>query len=295
MNRLLLALFVSTVSLIAAAGDMLYLPSCRCDARDPYDQGPVMPQGKYKGLCQDTCYYRSIVLLPSDNPNLFKVANIRHAGYFYTAEIPTDAIDQVLWHVVEAPNVFNFPAGHTEMRWKLKTPLTLTPQVPGKGTVTQVKDLIFSIEGAFPDGVEFNLLTSGMKGDYVIAYRIRTIDDLVPETIQGSPFKDVEQHIVKLTDDQRKVMLKRALEYANASGSFQIYHSLHKNCSTEAFENVLDVAISRPKSNTKSMDMVYPVWNDRALQERKVWGGKAPNLSEELKNGPGAHVAPAAR
>ncbi len=272
---------------------MLYSPSCRCDARDPYDQGPVMPQGKYKGTCQDTCYYRNMVLLPSDNPEIFKVANVRHVGNFYTAEIPVDAIQEVLWQIVEAPNDFNFPAGHTEMRWKLKAPLSLTPQIAGKGTATTVNDLIFSMEGAFPEGVQFSLLTSGIKGDYVIAYRLRTIDDLVPETLQNPIFKDVAQHLLKLSDAQRRTLLKQALEHANASGPFQIYHSFNKNCSTEAFENVLDVAIGHAKSATKKIDMVYPNWNPRALKDRQVYDKQAPNLSEELAGS--SRLAPAAR
>lgn len=283
MSRIrVLGFFLCFATLSAQAGDRLFSPSCRCDARDPYDQGPVMPQGRHKGVCQDTCYFRGLVLLPSENPEIFRVANIRHRGVFYTADIPADAIDEVIWQIVDAPNAMNFPAGHTETRWRLKKPLSLTPQIPGKGTPTTVMNLIFSIEGAYPEGVDFNLFTGGMKGDYVIAYRLRTIDDLLPETVQGSPFKEVMQYSVILNDAQKRGILKNSLEAANAAGPFQIYNSVHKNCSTEAFEVALDPTIGRAKSKVKQFDMVYPVWNPQALQERGVFGKQIPPLSQEV-------------
>lgn len=288
----------------SSADSGLYSESCRCNVQDDYDLGPVMPQGKYKGQCQNTCWLRSATILrravparssvaPSNHPfDTLTVANILHGNEFYKGDIRVEDVIDVILHVVRVPNPMGVPAGHTQLRFRFYRPVHLVPQARNShAPAVDTTDLIVSYEGVGPKGSQFDLMGGGLWGDFVIAYRVMTLEHFTtnePQTDSafGSPRPpgslNADQYRLKLTQLERRAVLEQALEHASQSGPFQIYHSLMKNCATEVFDGALDPALKYTVKPHNPLLRVHPVWNPAALEDRGIRGANLRTLKDEM-------------
>lgn len=315
MNR------VSLLNSAAAAGPAtrggFFSDACRCNDRDPFDYGPVMPFGKYEGQCQNTCESRSIILINSpwnrddDTTPTFRappqsvwVTNIKHGKYFYKANVPLVGVKDVILQLVYSHGIAL--AAHTQSRIRFDRDIELIPQIVGATPSVFVRDLILSYESNAPKDVPFNIVTEGMARDYTIAYRLRTVEDfmtpdlaaqqdgvpavrMAPRRASTSFFTSgdkgvvgrVEQTRIELDSLQRNAFWARGLAHADASGSFQPYHTLEKNCATEMLNGVLDATLGLEMNQFNQWLVIYPVWNPGALEQRHVKGARLADLSVE--------------
>lgn len=271
-----------------------YSESCRCRADDPYDQGPVMPSGRYAGRCQNNCVSRTLRPLTPIDGETVEIANVIHDGRFYTAALPMHDVSRVLVQTIFQPGLVGFMAGHTQTRFQFATPVTLRPQAgwdDGHGDLL-VRDIIISAEANGPQGEAFDIFVNGMKGTYTLVYRAIALDPLRDDVdrigrdafIPGRPGSRggrIRQMDLNLNQEQRTKLLRGALAYAQRAGSFQIYHSLAKNCSTEFFFSMLDASLPPLHHLWNHLAAMHPVLNHDALRERGFYRRTVADLGRE--------------
>src|SRR5262245_61129481 len=96
---------------------------CSLDPADPFEPRAAMPRGPFAGRCLDTSEERSIrILSPAeaapygltpDSDRAFVIANVRHAGRYWVAQIDPSAAEDVVFQVEYFPAIV--PAAHTQL------------------------------------------------------------------------------------------------------------------------------------------------------------------------------------
>src|SRR5512139_2576021 len=95
---------------------------CTLDPADPFEPHASMPRGPFAGRCLDTSEQRSIRILSPvqaaayglapDRDRILAIANLRHAGRYWVAEIDPEAVEEVILQIEHFPAIV--PAAHTQ-------------------------------------------------------------------------------------------------------------------------------------------------------------------------------------
>src|SRR5262249_23177006 len=153
----------------------------------PFEPHAAMPRGPFAGKCLDTSEQRSIRILPperamtygltADNERIV-IANVRHAGRWWVAEIQPAAVDDVIFMIEYFPPVV--PAAHTQLRFRFRSGLgpRLVPQTGGPdSSAPRLTDLVYSVEAVSLVHGEAYDLVKGAQDHYGIAYRFVSLED----------------------------------------------------------------------------------------------------------------------
>jgi len=231
---------------LAAAMIIVALPAraqCSLDPADPFEPHAAMPRGPFAGRCLDTSEERSIrILSPAqaaaygltpDGDRRFVIANVRHAGRYWVAEIDPSAVEDVVLQVEYFPAIV--PAAHTQLCFRFAPGQgpRLVPQVGRADSgATRLADLVYSVEAVFPvDGEPYDLV-KGMQDHYATAYRFVSLEDRYRAMVVGQHHR-VEQIRLRLSPEQRRRLLVRTMHDSDAAQLGRMYHTLALNCTTE--------------------------------------------------------------
>lgn len=257
---------LSTDSTVASTSE-----ACRF-LGDAYESKVVLPKGSHKGECADTTTARSVIRILDDfpkNSDRLLVANVSHAGSFWIADFPRDGVEEVLFQMERFPAIV--PAAHTQIRLRFKenSQVILKNQLNPEKQVT-LRDFVLSAEALGQKGWSFDLM-KGMKGEYLINYRITSLSDKFDWMIVKQKHQ-VIQWPLKLSAEDKQKILPAYLALANKEGMNKLYHTLSKNCTNELFR-VMDStlrygALSVLPINLNPFDEMYPVLVKSALDAR---------------------------
>jgi hypothetical protein len=215
---------------------------CTLDPRDPFEPHAAMPRGPFAGRCLDTSEQRSVRTLTREEAAAFGltvasprvvIANVRHAGRYWLAEIAPDAVVDVILMTEYFPAAV--PAAHTQLRFHFRfgDGVRLTPQVGRVDSVlAPLDDLVYSVEAVSPVGGERFDLWKGMQGHFATAYRFVSLDDRYRKMVVEDHHR-VEQTRLALDPGQRRRVLLAAIEQSREAGLGRMYHTLSLNCTTE--------------------------------------------------------------
>jgi hypothetical protein len=278
---------------------------CASDANDPYDTGYLISPAShgYHGECLDSSKFRAAQILPTKTPNTIRMANFRHNGKFWTAEIPLlarawkNAYYQTLaFPVIKA--LEGVQAGHTEIRLMLNPTspfpgwqggIKLTSQSNGNA-VTYVNSMIYSVEAGFPKNTGYNFAI-GALNDYPIVGRIGSDSQRIADSpdagyvqyaLGGFPASKTSHPLNTL---DIAYLARRAVEQSDRMGVNWFYNTIYPNCTTESFR-MLDMipgrqGLARPFYTVLWIDpIVGPA--QKALQARGLFGPRIDNMEQEF-------------
>ena len=156
---------------------------CISNHNDPYDLGYVMDIGENKGQCMSTkgrpVMQTEESLSRPISKRLMQLANVSHKGEFYTAEIPVQKIEDVIFQVetFDAP----VPAAHTQIRLKFfdDSPVVLKNQnSESENSEFITNNLILSVEAIGEEGYEYDIF-KGLGKNLKTVYRVKTLEGLL--------------------------------------------------------------------------------------------------------------------
>ncbi|AFY89416.1 DUF4105 domain-containing protein [Chroococcidiopsis thermalis] len=246
-----LSTFAVTPSAIAQTGnDLSYFVTssgsnaCVCNPADPFDPQARMPKGTFKGQCLN-CEQRAVKLLsPSEAapykpaPGSMVLANFKHKGKFWVAQIPRNAVADAIFQI-QYYSVLRSPySAHGQLRFRLKPgyEAILVPQsktTSGVPKAVRVRDIVYVANGIGVKSAGWNPI-SGLIDFYAIAQEITALEDRVIDAAQF-PFTDrVEQIRLALTPQQKQQLLINAIHQSDREGTSVMYDTLNRNCTTES-------------------------------------------------------------
>jgi hypothetical protein len=233
---------------LAVAMLVLALPTparavCTLDPNDPFEPHASMPRGPFAGRCLDTSEQRSIRILSPDQAaaygltpdrdRIFVIANLRHAGRYWVAEIDPQAVEEVILQVEYFPAVV--PAAHTQLCFRFRPGQAprLVPQIgPADSGATRLTDLVYSVEAAYLIHGEPYDLVKGTQDHYATAYRFVSLETRYRQMVLHEHHR-VEQIRLKLAPEERRRLLIRVLRDSDAAQLGRMYDTLGLNCTTE--------------------------------------------------------------
>jgi hypothetical protein len=236
----------------------------------------VMQKGPYRGQVIDGGERQNIKIL-SQQGNTVVISNLRHDHDFWNAGITMDRVTEV--SLLMEHFTGEIPAGHTMLRFKFDTPVTL---MSGQKTA-MVNDIVFSVAAVPFKGESFDLI-NGLKNHFAISYRFLSLSEKAKVIIDGRKHK-VDQYVLKLTPAERGAVLAEALRMSNTAPMAGPYNTLRRSCTTELFR-VLDDALhysllERVGNAVTKIGSIYPNVVKIALMSRGLYEGKAPSLNAE--------------
>ena len=251
LNNLLQAVltaFIPVSFLVAspaiAANPLPNPNNCTCNVNDSFDPQARMPKGPLKGQCINSCKQRSVKLLTSAEaapyrplPGMLVVANVSHGGDFWVAQIPTNAIEDVIFQIEHFPAVV--PAAHTQLRFRFKrgTEVLLVSQAMNAPfTQVGIKDLVYSVEAVgIPEG-RFDLV-AGFFDRFALAYRLISLQDRAEQMLVKDQHR-VEQLKLNLKPEAKQQLLRKAILFSDRAGMRKMYDTFARNCTTELFHAI---------------------------------------------------------
>jgi hypothetical protein len=258
-------------------------PACASDSSDTFDQGFTIASTSqlYSGACINSLKFRPGKIL-SQAADKLVFANLLHEDRFWTATIPLDpeAFDAAYFQIVRFPVVKGVEAAHTEIRIKLAKGQKIELQSQsGPSKTTSIGSLIYSVEAAFPENVNYNFALGVMK-NYPLSGRLVSGTQRIKET----PTHGFEQYTLKLNKQQIAALVLAAVQRSQALSLSSFYNTISPNCTTEAFY-VLDRLPGRP-----AVRPFYTVLSPdpiagpslKALRARNLLGPQVKDMEEEL-------------
>jgi hypothetical protein len=231
------------VAMLALAPPTSAWAVCTLDPGDPFEPHASMPRGPFAGRCLDTSEERSIRILSPDQAaayglapdrdRIFVIANLRHAGRYWVAEIDPQAVEEVILQVEHFPAIV--PAAHTQLCFRFRPGQgpRLVPQIgPADPGLTRLTDLVYSVEAAYLVHGEPYDLVKGMQNHYATAYRFVSLESRYRQMVFHDHHR-VEQIRLKLAPEERRRLLIRALRDSDTAQLGRMYHTLALNCTTE--------------------------------------------------------------
>ncbi|NBO38441.1 DUF4105 domain-containing protein [bacterium] len=223
------------------------LKNCVFDAKDPFESHARLPKGPHAGECYDTRQARSLVKLNAAEAAKYggsaagylSVANVSHKDKFYVANIPVNAIKNVIFHLEHFPAAV--PAGHTQLRLQFEenSPVTLVAQTISRGErPVQVRDLVLSTEALGQPGFSYDIFKgqgNPLKGsgEYGVVYRMVSLESKFDHMIRKQNHK-VEQWKLNVTREESRRILEQFVFKSQSRGMNYMYDTLTLNCTTEA-------------------------------------------------------------
>lgn len=269
--------------------------SCILDKSDPYDVGPVMIEGPFKGQCINTTIRRPAVILSEDESNIV-IANFFHDNAYWIAEMPKSGIDEVIFQIAAFPDpvpLIHF--AHTQLRFVMKQGIAikLTPQDrDSKLAPTTIDQFSLVDQVSGPKGNDEFSADKGLGPTYGNILRVMGSEDRAKEELGSADPKTgksqdlTRQFLLKMTDDEKIAAMVNGVHLSASLGYTDIYDIFKENCTTTAFE-ILDSSIKYKRHVHKFK--IYP-WNIldpiagpslHALKKRKIIERELETWNEE--------------
>lgn len=227
---------------------------CSCDCNDPFDPRIKASEGEFEGKCLNSCVVRTAIQVPdtlafkygyldkisNKSKDLKYIANVNHkpldqSEEFYIAAVNPAYIKDVIFMVEHAGGV----KGHAELRFIFDSfsPVYLIPQkTDSEREMDSSLSLIYSVEAIAPPGVPYKG-DYGFREEFFQRYRICSLEyksDLVIKKMG----RRVWQYTLKISDEQKKKMLKAAIDFSTQADPEERYHTGRRNCAIRAFDVV---------------------------------------------------------
>lgn len=235
--------------------------TCSYDPLDPHEPPARLSKGPFQGECLDTKKRRPLVVLPDDPsaPSTLQIANLFHDDGFWYASLPLDAIEQVYFQLEYFPAVV--PAGHTQMRIHFSEPVRLQGHSQwNTGREESVNDIVLSVEAVTRIGDSYDLF-KGTQDNFGLVFRMTSLEARYQSMIvdQGH---HVEQWELLMEDEEKHDLLRWYASESEALGLNHTYHTLFRNCTTEAIgalDAVVDyTAFEKVKKFFVKVTEIYP-------------------------------------
>ena len=233
----------------------------------------LMPAGRYKGMPADVSYRRSIrvddwtdVTAPEAN---IVVDHFFHAGEYWRAVIPlhglrdvhgqsfnwskprtrrTGDTDEVIVGEDGIPRRSNPLTNHLQARFvfddghavQLFSDASMEDE-----PVHRLQDAVYSIEAVGPPGIPFNP-RDAFFGNLLAVHRFMSVTENVLERLAVKRERGLQTPALAFSEDQKRLLLLKALQRADAAGDTQMYYLLcpfrTNNCTSNPFQIIDEVA-----------------------------------------------------
>jgi hypothetical protein len=267
-------------------------PDCIVDKNDPYDTGPMMLKGPFKGQCMNLALHRP-VLLVSEDDSAITVANFYHANHFWLAKVPKQGVDQIIFQIAsfkESIPLIKFD--HTQLRFVMKSGVTIHLTTQETGSTIPDMDisdftLVDQIMGVDPE-YSYDPV-KGLKSAYGNVMRLVGSDDRAEEEMVGADNAStvVRQFVLKMSDADKDSVLLNGIRLADQLGYNDIYKLFSENCTTVIFK-VLDQSVTYEKHVRKFKihfwNILDPIGGPsiRALDKRGIVDSEINTWNKEL-------------
>jgi hypothetical protein len=245
---------------------------CSCQtskSKDSFETPIKFNFGKYKGLCIDSCRFRSITLLePSvdklESSRRIRVSNFLHMEKYYIADIPISSLEKAFVGFEEfQPHIF-----HVVLRFDVAEKgqaielVDQTTQSPPKKKI-QTRSFVVSAEGVPPKDFPYGLVESYFE-NYLLALRVLSLEE---ETRWVDKMKNTMTYKkLNLTPEQVQKMAIKSLLLSHNNQLNSVYKLFSNNCATVAVESIA----STMNGDSIAQD-IFSYW-DRGLSIRAPIG-----------------------
>ncbi|MBC7385116.1 MAG: DUF4105 domain-containing protein [Cryobacterium sp.] len=276
-SKLLLALsatLLTTVAASAAQGPK--------NPNDPYEPNEIYSAGSHRGQRIPFEPRRSLKII-SETKESVRVANFAHQGHYYIADIPKNAVTQILFQTDYFTS--EIPAAHAEVRLKFDHAVRLQPQKKNEQNLPnwKISDIIISIEAVKDVSTPFSLV-QGLQNEFTTSYRFISASTKYTDVVCKEKER-VTQHILKLSAAERESFLIAAIRKSDSAGISEMYNTWTRNCTTEIFR-LLDEATSpgayvRLRSAARTLGAHYPVFAQSSLRARYLLGAEVSEFRDD--------------
>jgi hypothetical protein len=235
---------------------------------------------KYTGQCLNTEKFRVIKDLKITG-QIANFYNFKHEEKFWQAEfsLRPENIESVFFQILRFPVMGVVQAGHGQLRFKLKNPISLK-HISGVVSEKPLYDIVVSFEGAFPKGESYNFALGAMN-NYSIVGRLMSPQQKFNDSKEARG----EQYLLDLTALESSQLLEKALVYSQQIGARFPYNTLRPNCISEA----LDLIDSMPRFKDKYPPFLTMISNDpvaqpaiEAIQARGILKSRVQDYRDEM-------------
>lgn len=258
-------LLLSFALSLSAGAANVYTQSCPVAANDPFATELRMPAGPYRGRCINSDHYRSVRSLTpaelaafnlNEDEDTMVLANFRHQGKFWLAEIPLKSIQRVEFQKMSLKR--GLPLYHGQLRYVLDgAPVRLTAQERNSARRVSFElreksgrpqDFVVALYGvrdlehdqdAFNPSMGLGIL--GVKSKYAISYAFQSLYDGAQWTLENR--LPVKQFVLALDRGQQLAVLARARSIGDQRGVSEMYNVLTNNCLNFVFTLLNDVVL----------------------------------------------------
>ena len=203
---------------------------CACDPAlpDSYENPIRFGYGQYAGLCVNTCHFRAVHQL-SNTAEHFRFNNLYHDYKYWIADLNNSKIEYADLLLER----FTVGVDHVMLRLHLAkdSPAILNSQTQAN-TTTVTNDIIISIEGVPPKGVQGHLW-EGMKGSYLLVYRVLSLYQIADWAIKKH-HHPIRQFRLNIDKNNLEQIVERAMRESEKKSFQEAYFLFSENCATNA-------------------------------------------------------------
>jgi len=258
-------------------------PHCKQLIDDDFEPAREMVKGPRAGHCLDTSQIRPLQLIALNQDNAF-VANVSHAGQFWTGEIELtkEAIKRAIFIIESFPP--EAIAAHTELRFDFNLGHEVILRGQNETNLNEVRKLssiVISFEAWDTINGPGYSFTRGMKDYFALAPRLVSLEDIVQVIVVKYKHKN-KQVELNLNSEETLDVLKGLLEKGDRIGRNDItYHTIKRNCTNQLFQ-VLDRVLEMKRGMIRKMSEFLPIWSKGILKRRKLIREELPSLEVEF-------------
>lgn len=234
------------------------------DEFEPRGKFPQDTEKGKRGACFDTVKARPAKIMTATQAEAYNVgtransiatANISHNGFFYMARIPTAPGDVTRVIFQEESFPAPIPAAHGQIRIDFKEPISLIPQIPGKGKPYQTKYLVLSAEAIGEPNDQFDLI-KGVQNAFGNVWRVKTLSQFAIRMSATDPQHVVRQFELSLDQypEERAAILKTWIEHSDKMQLSKMYHTIASSCAMEALNIIGRVRHANPGIESREIE-----------------------------------------
>ncbi|NHC35425.1 DUF4105 domain-containing protein [Scytonema millei VB511283] len=265
--------------------------SCICDSKDPFDPRVRMPKGPFKGQCL-SCEQRSVRMLSPAEAALYKpapgtmlVANFKHKGKYWIAQIPKNAVEDAIFQIQYFNVLRSAYSAHGQMRFRLKpgSEAILIPQsaTNKRQKAIRMRDFIYSANAIWVRSGVWDPV-SGLVDFYAVAHEIVGLEDRIQDAVKY-PFTDrIEQIRLALTPQQKQQLLLNVIMQGDRDRTNLMYDTLKRNCTTESLRAIDRTIGYQPRTPQEKQEYFLGIPTGPELNEALLNRNLTPETLNQL-------------